>query len=105
VPLSDLIAEPVDVKLSQCTSCASGTLGHDKVSTALWRGKDLVVIEGIPALVCSSCGERYFEDKTAMAIDMMQAGKGNDHTPERMMSVPVYAFAVPGDARTEESVP
>jgi YgiT-type zinc finger domain-containing protein len=81
-----------------CSGCGGGVLKPDQVSTALWRADDLVVIENIPALVCQSCGERYFEDETAMALDMMHGGKGTGSVPVRTISVPVYSFAVPGMA-------
>lgn len=102
VPLSDAMVETAHRQLSECTSCAGGMLRHDQVSTALWRGDGLVVIEDVPALVCVRCGERYFEDRTAMALDMMKADKGPDNPPARILSVPVYIFAPPGGARAEE---
>nr|WP_246175875.1 type II toxin-antitoxin system MqsA family antitoxin [Roseovarius bejariae] len=86
---------PAPAPLSGCTSCGGGTLRRDRVKTALWRGEDLVVIEDIPALVCIRCGERYFEDETAMALDMMQAGQGAQGRPRRSLSVPVYGFTAP----------
>ena len=52
-------------------------------------------VEDIPALVCQSCGERYFEDETAMSLDMMREGRGMAGAPARTMQVPVYAFAAP----------
>lgn len=88
-----------------CINCAGDTLQRDRISTALWRGDDLVVIEDIPALVCRICGERYFEDEVAMAMDMMRAGRGAKGAPTRILPVPVYTFVppvVPPTATTEE---
>ncbi|MHA7827562.1 MAG: type II toxin-antitoxin system MqsA family antitoxin [Roseovarius sp.] len=78
-----------------CTSCAGGNLQPDRVKLALWQGEDLLIVEDIPALVCQSCGERYFEDETAMSLDMMREGRGMAGAPARTMQVPVYAFAAP----------
>lgn len=61
----------------------------------LWKGNALIVVEDIPALVCQSCGERYFEDETAMALDMMRGGRGTQGEPLRTMRVPVYSYAAP----------
>lgn len=99
VPLPDAMVETVPERLS-CSSCSGGVLRRDSVSTALWRGESLVVIEDIPALVCQSCGERYFEDETAMALDMMRGGRRTG-APERMITVPVYSFAAPGAGQDE----
>lgn len=87
---------------SECTGCAGGTLRRDRVSTAVWHGDDLVVIEDIPALVCQRCGERYFEDETALALDLMQARRGADNPPLRILSVPVFAYAPPGSTPAKE---
>ena len=102
MPLSDAMAEATPAQLNECTSCAGGKLHRDQVKTALWRGDDLVVIENIPALVCVSCGERYFEDETAMALDMMRTGKAADDPPAKSMTVPVYAFALPARVEKKE---
>lgn len=103
MPLSDAMQQGTQAQLEQCTSCAAGTLRRDRVSTALWRGGGLVVIEGIPALVCQSCGERYFEDETAMTLDLMRTGEGEGESPARVMSVPVYAYTPPGGRRQTEA--
>jgi len=103
VLLSDEMQQGTQAQQEQCTSCTAGTLRRDRVSTALWRGDDLVVIEDIPALVCTRCGERYFEDETAMALDLMRAGKGAEVSPARTLSVPVYAFAPQGRGREEQT--
>lgn len=103
VPLSDTTTPPPPATLA-CTGCAGGTLRPDKVKTALWQGDALVVVEDIPALVCQSCGERYFEDETAMALDLMRGGQGAGRPPARVLSVPVYTFAParrPGETEEE----
>lgn len=102
MPLSDATTEFPPAHLSECTSCAGGTLRPDQVSTALWHGEDLVVIEKIPALVCQRCGERYFEDETALALDLMRAGRGANGPPARVLSVPVYTYVPPGRMRKRE---
>lgn len=99
--LSDMGTDSAPAQMLGCTSCAGGELRRDRVGTALWRGDRLMVIEEIPALVCTRCGERYFEDETAMALDMMRAGKGAAGRPARILSVPVYPYAPPGAARSD----
>lgn len=83
----------------QCPSCGSARLSQSLVKSALWHGDRLVLVEGIPAIVCSACGERFYDDATATMLDLMQgegfpADKAAGH-----VSVPVFSFArrVPQD--------
>lgn len=43
-----------------CKSCRKGKLRKCEVSQEFERGGLQVKIEGIPALVCDSCGQIYF---------------------------------------------
>lgn len=89
-PASAPLAEP-----AACTSCAGGSLAAEKVKAAFWEGERLVVVDGIPALVCQSCGERYYEDETAMRLDFL---RGTGFPPDkavRTMSVPVFRYDAP----------
>ncbi|SIT03331.1 YgiT-type zinc finger domain-containing protein [Roseivivax lentus] len=81
---------------ARCTSCAGGTLSRDEVKTAFWEGETLVVVEGIPALVCARCGERYYEDEVAMKLDLMRGAGFPRDRAVRMQSVPVFAFGAGG---------
>lgn len=94
--LSDTETEAKPVQAPSCTSCAGGVLRHHDVKTALWHGDELVVVEGVPALVCENCGERYFEDATALSLDMMRAERGSVGRPERTISVPVLRYVAAG---------
>lgn len=103
MPSSDATARDPQAQPLQCSACASGTLRRERVRTAFWRGDDLAVIEDIPALVCELCGERYFEDEVAMALDLMQARMAAGQRPAQIMSVPVFAFAPAGGAPPAEA--
>ncbi|MCI0696703.1 YgiT-type zinc finger protein [candidate division KSB1 bacterium] len=55
----------------RCDRCYEGTLHPQKVSeTILKRGRALV-IDDIPAEVCSRCGYRYFDIKVIRAMDAL----------------------------------
>ena len=86
-------AEP---EQSGCTACSGGVLARQDVKTALWEGKRLVVVDGIPALVCQSCGEQYYEDQTAMKLDLMRGDGFSAENAVRTMTVPVFTFTTPG---------
>ncbi|MDX1779875.1 MAG: type II toxin-antitoxin system MqsA family antitoxin [Thalassovita sp.] len=80
-----------------CIACSGGALAPDQVKAAFWEGERLVIVDGIPALVCQSCGERYYEDETAMKLDFM---RGTGFPPDRAaqtMTVPVFQFDAPAD--------
>lgn len=81
-----------------CQSCATGRLARDRVRTALWSGDRLVVIEDVPALVCAHCGERFYEDETAMRLDMLRGGGFSPDRAVRQITVPVFSFGAPGRA-------
>ena len=77
---------------ARCLACNSGKLSAAEVKTAIWHGAKLVVVEDVPAFVCDQCGEQYYEDETAMVLDMMR-GDGFDASDAiRKMEVPVFGF-------------
>lgn len=81
-----------------CQSCNRGTLGVAEVKTAIWHGSDLVVIEDVPAFVCDNCGEQYYEDETAMVLDMMRGDGFDPSSASRRIDVPVFGFRALGSA-------
>lgn len=77
-----------------CQSCGRTGLEETLVQTALWEGERLVVVEDVPALVCHGCGERFYDDETAMRLDML---RGNGFPSDRAARVmPVEVFRLPG---------
>ncbi|MDH3265241.1 MAG: type II toxin-antitoxin system MqsA family antitoxin [Paracoccaceae bacterium] len=85
-------AAPAEGEAARCTACAGGVLARESVNTAFWQGEQLVVVEGIPALVCQSCGEQFYEDETAMKLDLMRGRGFRDAKAVRKIDVPVFAF-------------
>ncbi len=73
----------------QCDSCRA-TEAHDEYVSEVFQiyGKPILV-ENIPAIVCSRCGEATFSRETTEKIRQML--HGNDQ-PTRAISVDVYAF-------------
>ena len=41
--------------------------------SAFWHDDRLVVIENVPALVCNTCGEQFYDDGTGRLIDRIRA--------------------------------
>lgn len=54
--------------MNKCYFCG-GKVIKDRVNVTRYWGKDLIALEDVPALVCSQCGERYFEAKVSAKID------------------------------------
>lgn len=83
-----------------CASCGSPDARPARVRSAFWHGERLVVVEGIPALVCGACHEQSYADDTVVRLDMLR-GEGFPAGKARAeLRVPVFSFR-DGDAETE----
>ena len=58
----------------RCHFC-KGSLGEKKIGADFRWGEDLTVIEDVPAIVCSQCGEKYFE--ASVYSDMEKIASSN----------------------------
>ncbi|MDP3897883.1 MAG: type II toxin-antitoxin system MqsA family antitoxin [Mesorhizobium sp.] len=77
----------------ECPQCGSTRLRESLVKSAFWQDDRLVVVEDIPAVICEACGERFYDDATVTALDLMHgdgfpAGDAASH-----MHVPVFSFS------------
>ncbi|MGK5088576.1 type II toxin-antitoxin system MqsA family antitoxin, partial [Bdellovibrionota bacterium FG-2] len=50
-----------------CVLCR-GTMKSGTTDLTLRRGRSVVVIESVPALVCENCGEASLDAKTAQTV-------------------------------------
>ncbi len=78
--------------VATCTSCGAADVRAAAVRSALWHGERLVVVEDIPALVCSACGERFYDDATVMVLDLLQGDGFPEADARGEMRVPVFSF-------------
>ncbi len=77
--------------LDECPQCASTALSQTLVKSAIWNDGNLAVIENIPAVSCTSCGEQFYDDATAIVLDMVKGnGFGEAIT---YITVPVFSFS------------
>ncbi len=53
-------------------ACESTNTRHAFVRSAFWHNDRLVVIEDVPALVCNTCGEQFYDDPAVHMIDRMR---------------------------------
>lgn len=52
----------------ECFMC-KGELIEKKVNYMVDLEKTIIIIKGVPAKVCSECGEQYFDDETSQNIE------------------------------------
>lgn len=94
--MSDSGLTPMDADLppaATCTNCGSTDVHTRDVRSAFWQDERLVVVEGIPAMVCGACGEQFYGDTAAIVLDLLRGegfplGKACGE-----LRVPVFSFA------------
>ena len=52
----------------RCPFCREGTMAPGKTTATLMRGRTTVVITHVPAEICGTCREPYFDDPTAVRL-------------------------------------
>jgi YgiT-type zinc finger domain-containing protein len=75
-----------------CQHCGSTTLHAGSVRSAFWHGERLVVVEDIPALVCDACHEQFYDDLTAVRLDLLRGAGFPDLQAQRELRVPVFSL-------------
>ena len=74
--------------VTKCCLCG-GRPEFRRVTAENWWGEQLVLVENVPAWVCRSCGERYFDAATCRSLDALRAAPPDSG---RFLELPVYAF-------------
>lgn len=72
-----------------CQDCDK-RLEERMVKLALWIGEELVLLEDVPASVCSGCGKKYFSFEATEAIQELGI---TTLRSERKIEVPLFSFA------------
>jgi YgiT-type zinc finger domain-containing protein len=74
-----------------CQACGQVTK-EGLVDVTIWKGDRLVVVERVPARVCQTCQEQYYEeDISAKILRLAHAGFPNESIV-REITVPVFAL-------------
>jgi YgiT-type zinc finger domain-containing protein len=76
-----------------CANCGSTNVHMRKVRSAFWHDERLVVVEDIPALVCGSCAEQFYDDATVVRLDLLRGGGFPAEEARTELRVPVYSFS------------
>ena len=81
--------------LTECPACLSTRLRSKRVRSAYWNGHRLVLVDGVPALVCADCGEKIFDEVAAQALDDLKCGGFPAAKAARYLQVPVFEYPGP----------
>jgi YgiT-type zinc finger domain-containing protein len=77
-----------------CSQCGGQSFHHAQVRSAFWSPDDrLVVVEDIPAFVCGTCQERFYDDVTVTELDLL---RGQGFPPDDALGeirVPVFSLS------------
>ena len=73
----------------KCDHCGKQEAQIRPTSRSYGSGKDLLVIEGIPLITCSNCGESYFTAETLHEIERIKLHREGF---AEMRRVPVARF-------------
>ncbi|MCD6553209.1 MAG: hypothetical protein DRI52_11115 [Chloroflexi bacterium] len=57
--------------METCPICHIGSIRERQVTYTQMHEGHLVVIQGVPALVCDFCGERWFDTKTVNGLQRL----------------------------------
>ncbi|MBM3774008.1 MAG: YgiT-type zinc finger protein [Acidobacteria bacterium] len=77
--------------LPTCPRCA-GSLCAATVRTAIWRDDRLFVVEDIPAQVCDSCMEQFYDQETTEALRRLTEEAFSTLAPKQEVVVPVFSL-------------
>jgi len=86
-----------------CTTCGNAGLTHERVRSAVWHGERLVVVEGIAALACGACGERFYEPSACEALDALRRAGFPAKAAVREVRVPVFSLGASSPVDADQS--
>jgi YgiT-type zinc finger domain-containing protein len=75
--------------MSNCHICGSNNFTEELVNETFEIKGKLILVEGIPAKVCTRCGEITFSGETAENIRLML---NSDRKPKKSIEVDVFSF-------------
>lgn len=55
--------------MGACVICKHGEIQPGTTTLTVERGRMTLVLKGIPARICGTCGEAYFDEKTTSRIE------------------------------------
>jgi YgiT-type zinc finger domain-containing protein len=74
-----------------CPRC-SQPMRSATVKTAVWRDDRLFVVEDIPAQVCDSCMEQFYDEETTEALRRLTGEGFSSVEAKREILVPIFSL-------------
>lgn len=74
-----------------CPRCGQA-LRAGTVKTAIWREERMFLVEDIPAQVCDSCIEQFYDEETTDALRRLTEEGFSSLVPKREVLVPVFSL-------------
>ena len=74
-----------------CPRCAS-PLTVATVRTVIWQGDAAVIVEDVPAYVCGSCMEQFYDDAVSDALRRLAERPISVAEADRVATVPVVSL-------------
>jgi YgiT-type zinc finger domain-containing protein len=74
-----------------CPRCAA-PLAEATVRTVIWQGDTAVIVEDIPAHVCGSCMEQFYDDSVSEALRRLAERPMSVTDADRVATVPVFSL-------------
>jgi YgiT-type zinc finger domain-containing protein len=62
------------------------------VRTVIWQGDQMFVVENIPAQVCNSCMEQYYDDNVTDALRRLTEDNFPAAEAKREVTVPIFSL-------------
>ena len=62
------------------------------VRTAVWRAERVFLVEDIPAQVCDSCMEQFYDEETTETLRRLTENGFSSLEPKREIVVPVFSL-------------
>ena len=94
--------EPAKPVGTPCPRCQEPLIAQT-VRTAIWRDDRLAVIEDIPAHVCRSCMEQFYDDDVSEALRRLTEEGFPAEAAKEEITVPV--FSLKGRIRKRQPIP
>jgi YgiT-type zinc finger domain-containing protein len=86
------MSEQADASGAACPRCG-GTLSSSTVRTTIWQGERVAIVEDIPAHICGTCLEQFYDDDVSEALRRLAEEGFPDAKAQREIRVPVFSLA------------
>lgn len=80
-----------NARLVPCPRCGTG-MRAGKTKTVVWVEDRLFIVEDVPAQVCDSCVEQFYDDETTDAIRRLTEEGFPSAELKREILVPIYSL-------------